>query len=61
MVDQANELGSVQREWRTLDLISHDMPLAVIASEDQRFLHHHGFSWKAIREAFDPKKFTTYQ
>ena len=53
MVDQANEQGTVEREWRALDKISHDMPLAVIASEDQRFLHHHGFSWKAIRKAME--------
>ena len=51
MVQQANEQGSVQREWASLRAMSRDMPLAVIASEDQRFLHHHGFAWKAIREA----------
>lgn len=53
MVDQANEQGEVQREWRALDEMAHDMPLAVIASEDQRFLHHHGFSWKAIKKAME--------
>ncbi len=53
MVTQCNELGSVQREWMPLDRMSHHMPLAVIASEDQRFLHHHGFSWKAIRKAME--------
>ena len=53
MVDQANEQGAVQREWIPLERMSHDMPLAVIASEDQRFLHHHGFSWKAIRKAME--------
>lgn len=51
MVEQSNELGGIQREWTSLDHMSHDMPLAVIASEDQRFLHHHGFSWKAIKKA----------
>lgn len=53
MVDQSNEQGGIQREWTSLDHMSHDMPLAVIASEDQRFLHHHGFSWKAIRKAME--------
>lgn len=51
MVTQSNELGSIQRDWIPLHRMAHNMPLAVIASEDQRFLHHHGFSWKAIREA----------
>lgn len=53
MVDQSNEQGGVQRDWAALEEMSHDMPLAVIASEDQRFLHHHGFSWKAIRKAME--------
>ena len=53
MVTQSNELGSVQREWVPLDRMADNMPLAVIASEDQRFLHHHGFSWKAIRKAME--------
>lgn len=53
MVDQSNELGGIQREWASLDHMSREMPLAVIASEDQRFLHHHGFSWKAIRKAIE--------
>jgi monofunctional biosynthetic peptidoglycan transglycosylase len=29
------------------------MPLAVIASEDQNFMHHHGFDWGAIQRAID--------
>jgi monofunctional biosynthetic peptidoglycan transglycosylase len=53
MAEQSNEQGAVQREWVALERMSHDMPLAVIASEDQRFLHHHGFSWKAIRRAME--------
>lgn len=53
MAEQANALGGVQREWTPLDRMAHDMPLAVIASEDQRFLHHHGFAWKAIRKAME--------
>jgi monofunctional biosynthetic peptidoglycan transglycosylase len=53
MVTQSNELDGIQRDWTPLDRMSHEMPLAVIASEDQRFLHHHGFSWKAIRKAVE--------
>lgn len=53
MAQQADEQGSALRQWTTLEAMPHDMPLAVIASEDQRFLHHHGFSWKAIRKAME--------
>lgn len=37
--------------WVSLDEMSRYMPVAVIASEDQRFLTHHGFDFKAIEDA----------
>lgn len=37
--------------WVSLDEMSRYMPVAVIASEDQRFMTHHGFDFKAIEEA----------
>ena len=40
-------------EWVALDGIAPPMPLAVIASEDQNFMHHHGFDWEAIQRAID--------
>lgn len=41
----------LRQEWVSLDDISHWMPLAVVASEDQRFPHHHGVDFGAIRKA----------
>ncbi|MFO7993149.1 MAG: monofunctional biosynthetic peptidoglycan transglycosylase [Marinobacter sp.] len=41
----------LRQEWVSLDDISPWMPLAVVASEDQRFLHHHGVDFGAIRKA----------
>ncbi|WP_111267294.1 monofunctional biosynthetic peptidoglycan transglycosylase [Marilutibacter maris] len=38
-------------DWRDLDQVSAQLPLAVIASEDQRFLQHRGFDLKAIEKA----------
>ncbi|WP_043957810.1 monofunctional biosynthetic peptidoglycan transglycosylase [Lysobacter sp. A03] len=38
-------------EWRDRGRISSNLPLAVIASEDQRFADHHGFDLEAIRKA----------
>ena len=37
--------------WTSLDNMSPDMPVAVMASEDQRFLMHHGFDFDAIQQA----------
>ena len=37
--------------WVSMDKISRHMPVAVMASEDQRFLLHHGFDFDAIQKA----------
>ena len=37
--------------WVSIKDISPDMPIAVMASEDQRFLIHHGFDFDAIQKA----------
>ncbi|MFN2361558.1 MAG: monofunctional biosynthetic peptidoglycan transglycosylase [Marinobacter sp.] len=41
----------MRQEWVSLDDISPWVPLAVVASEDQRFPHHHGVDFGAIRKA----------
>ncbi|GAB6982541.1 monofunctional biosynthetic peptidoglycan transglycosylase [Prevotella dentasini] len=38
-------------DWISLDEMPKSMPVAVIASEDQRFLKHHGFDYEAIEQA----------
>lgn len=54
---QAEALGSgdfgfrIAYDWRDLDEISRNVPLAVIASEDQNFATHNGFDFKAIEKA----------
>jgi len=40
-----------QHRWVPLDSISSYLPVAVIASEDQRFLTHSGFDFEAIQKA----------
>lgn len=40
-------------DWRDLETISPQLPLAVIASEDQRFAEHRGFDLKAIEKAIE--------
>ena len=41
----------LSHHWVPMEEISHNMPLAVMASEDQRFLIHHGFDFDAIQKA----------
>lgn len=41
----------LHHKWVPLEEISPHMPVAVMASEDQRFLLHHGFDYDAIEKA----------
>ena len=41
----------LQHRWVSIDKISPELPVAVMASEDGRFLEHHGFDFKAIENA----------
>jgi monofunctional biosynthetic peptidoglycan transglycosylase len=47
----ANRDGRIQRRWAELGAISPNLRLAVIASEDQKFLEHSGFDVEAIQKA----------
>lgn len=46
-------LPRLHHKWVSLDDISDNAPQAVIASEDQNFLKHNGFDFKAISMAID--------
>ena len=41
----------LRHRWVPLEAISPSLPVAVMASEDQRFLIHHGFDYQAIEKA----------
>lgn len=41
----------MRHHWVPLDSISKYMPVAVMASEDQLFMEHHGFDFNAIEQA----------
>ena len=41
----------LSHSWVSLEKMSPSMPVAVMASEDQRFLLHHGFDYDAIEKA----------
>jgi len=41
----------IQHRPVSLDAVSRELLVAVIAAEDSRFLEHDGFDWEAVREA----------
>lgn len=46
----------LKHHWVPLDSMSKYMPVAVMASEDQRFLNHHGFDLKEIQNALEERE-----
>jgi monofunctional biosynthetic peptidoglycan transglycosylase len=50
---RGEEPYSAHYDWVSFDRIAPVMALAVIASEDQNFLRHYGFDWRAIQKAAD--------
>jgi monofunctional glycosyltransferase len=42
----------LDKDWESLDNLSKNLPIAVIASEDQKFLDHNGFDFEAMQKAF---------
>lgn len=53
LIEQAKEGRELRmsHHWVSLDEISEQMPIAVMASEDANFQKHHGFDFKAIESA----------
>ncbi|WP_299757729.1 monofunctional biosynthetic peptidoglycan transglycosylase [uncultured Pontibacter sp.] len=59
MIKRRAEAGAADKEnpgikykFVSLEEMSDQLPLAVVASEDQKFLQHHGFDFDAISDAF---------
>ncbi|MGB5259925.1 MAG: monofunctional biosynthetic peptidoglycan transglycosylase [Gammaproteobacteria bacterium] len=49
--DRFHHKGSIDRRWVSMGEISPALPIAVVASEDQKFPHHHGFDFQSISGA----------
>jgi len=43
----------LNKDWVAIEKISNSLQLAVVCSEDQNFLEHHGFDFGAIQKAMD--------
>lgn len=46
----------VKYHWVPMEKISPELPIAVVASEDQRFLDHWGFDFEAIQKAIEDNR-----
>lgn len=53
---QSGEMPTIHKEWKPLSEISKQMTIAVVASEDNLFMSHHGISWSAIKKAREDNK-----
>lgn len=45
------EDGKIDKDWKSLEEIGKNMPLAVVTAEDQKFAEHFGFDLEAIEKA----------
>lgn len=43
----------VRQTWTPIDNVSPELPIALVAAEDQKFPQHHGFDVEAIRDALE--------
>ena len=48
--------AAIHHQWVPLENMAREMPQAVVASEDQNFMRHHGFDFGAIQEAVREKE-----
>jgi len=46
----------LHKDWVSMSEISKNVPQAVVASEDQKFLDHHGFDFDAMEKAWEGNK-----
>lgn len=53
MLQDNSDIRPLQREWVDWPDIGNALPIAVVASEDQKFARHMGFDVKSIRDSVD--------
>ena len=46
----------IEYVWRDLHAVSAQLPIAVVASEDQRFPEHHGFDFESMQKAYQSNR-----
>ncbi|MDO3665689.1 MULTISPECIES: monofunctional biosynthetic peptidoglycan transglycosylase [Acinetobacter] len=51
--DYLTDFKPIKQEWRDYDEISDNFKRAILAGEDAKFIHHHGFDWAGIQFALE--------
>ena len=51
LLDRFHNERRIHRRWVPLSEISLAVPIAVVAAEDQKFPHHHGFDFQSLSDA----------
>lgn len=54
--ESTNDTKNWKHEWVAIENISKNIQLAVICSEDQKFIEHNGFDIEAIEKAYEHNK-----
>ncbi len=49
--DRMQQDGPIHQQWIAMGEMSPALPIAVVASEDQKFPHHHGFDFRSLSRA----------
>ena len=56
LIRKISDSAPINYKWQPIEKISPDLSLAVIASEDNRFVQHSGFDYKEIKKAREEAK-----
>ncbi|MFM6958445.1 MAG: monofunctional biosynthetic peptidoglycan transglycosylase [Acinetobacter sp.] len=51
--DYLTDFKPIQQDWRDYDDIGDNFKHAILAAEDAKFIHHHGFDWAGIQFALE--------
>ena len=54
--DRLHHESRIHQQWVSFDEISPALPIAVVAAEDQKFPHHHGFDFQSLSEALQENR-----
>lgn len=52
-LDYLTDFNPIKQQWRDYDDISNNFKHAILAGEDAKFIHHHGFDWAGIQHALE--------
>ena len=53
--DYLTDFKPIKQQWRDYDDISDNFKHAILAAEDAKFIHHHGFDIEGIQDALGTK------